>query len=123
MLKKLHEKYDKLIEYYSSEKKAYENLKNHYCDVCSDGDVHINFIIDNINTRSDLDFMILQNPHDESKYICQDIMTNKIEINDNLSNFMMNKIDQKSFDYFCDHICDTIDYLLEGNKSNPFWYN
>ena len=41
--------YEKYSNYLGSEEDAYNNLKTHFSDVCSFGDITINFIIDNMH--------------------------------------------------------------------------
>lgn len=117
---KLCEKYNDLVQYCGSNDEAYDMLKEHYCDICSDGDVYINAIIDNIYNNIDSNNMITNNDGSTFTYYYH---TLTLTDNDERHKFEKPKINNKKFNGYCEYICCTIDYFLQGGEPEPFWWS
>lgn len=113
---KLCEKYNDLVKYCGSNDEAYDMVKEHYCDVCSNGDVYINAIIDNIYNNIDSNNMVT-NDDDKSTFT---YYYHTLTFTSN-NGHEVPKICKEEFDGYCEYICDTIDYFLQGGEPNPFW--
>lgn len=120
MTTKLREKYSDLVQYCKSNDDAYNMLKQEYCDICSNGDVYINAIIDNIYNHIDSNNMITNNDGSLFTYYYHSLA---ITNDDENYKFEVPKICNERFNSFCDHICNTIEYFLQGGKPDPFWWS
>jgi hypothetical protein len=83
-------------------------LKKHYSDVCSNGDLYINNILDSIYSRIGEDTL--------NSMGWKDILL----VDDQMVRSIDDAIDDERCIYFINHICDSYSLYLNGDDPKPF---